>query len=444
MTNTIAGALLFVGVFAAYNANGREIASFDSQPTKLAARELLLHRTLALNHAIGATPQLAERAAFVVARDGRYRSAYSPVPALLAAGIIWPAWRTGLIDLRAPLAPGVIAAVSASLLTALAVVFAFLTARTWLPLNRALLLAIGLGLGSGLWSTASQTLWGHETAILGLALAVLGLAAPAFTRHAGGAVAIGIGLGLAGTARPQLAPAIAVLIAAAFLVYGWKRAIVCAAIVGACATALVMTNLRWFGTVMGGAEILETLHASVHGIGGGSFNPWADGWAGLLVSPSRGLLVFTPVVLVAAAGTRDAITGGWTSPLRWCALAALAQYTLYSSYAVWWGGHTYGPRYMLDVLPLLLPLAACGLARLKRRLPMGLAAVALAWSIAVAALGAFTYPHEQWNIDPLDVDRHHERLWDWSDMQIARCWKAGTSPQNFNLFDRAAFRRDVP
>jgi hypothetical protein len=65
-----------------------------------------------------------------------------------------------------------------------------------------------------------------------------------------------------------------------------------------------------------------------------------------------------------------------------------------------------------------------------------LGAAALAWSIAVAATGAFVYPHDRWNTDPVSVDRHHERLWDWSDPQIVRCWKAGPSPVNFTLFER--------
>ena len=71
-----------------------------------------------------------------------------------------------------------------------------------------------------------------------------------------------------------------------------------------------------------------------------------------------------------------------------------------------------------------------------RRVAAGL----LAWSIAVAATGAFVYPHDVWNSDP-EVDVHHERLWDWSDLQIVRAWKAGPSPQNFELFSRAAFSR---
>src|SRR4029079_14561489 len=88
---------LFVVLFLAYNANGREIGSFDTQPTKFSPRELLLRGTLALNHVVGATPQYAERWGFINAADGRYRSIYSPVPSLVAAGITWPLWKIGLI-----------------------------------------------------------------------------------------------------------------------------------------------------------------------------------------------------------------------------------------------------------------------------------------------------------------------------------------------------------
>ena len=40
--------------------------------------------------------------------------------------------------------------------------------------------------------------------------------------------------------------------------------------------------------------------------------------------------------------------------------------------------------------------------------------------------------------DPVDVDTNHERLWDWRDSQIVRCWQRGFSPQNFALFSREA------
>lgn len=434
MNDRLRGVALFAGLLLVYNANGREIGNYDSQPTKYAARELLLRGTLALNYVVGATPQLTERPAFVAARDGRYRSAYSPVPAIAAATIAWPLWKMGAFDVRTPLGPNVIAKLAASVLTAAAVTIAFFTARRYMPPGRALLLAVALGMGTGYWSTVSQTLWQHETAVFGLSLAVLAFTAPDLRQaHL---VMIGVGLGLAATSRPQLAPAIAALLAGAVARAGWRGALAPVAIAAAFGVALVAENIRWFGDPLGAMPMLEALHPRVHATER-TVALGAGGLAGLWISPNRGLLVFSPIVLFAAAGVPVVRHAGWRSAPRWCAVAAIAQYVLYGSYAVWWGGHTFGPRYMLDMLPLLVPLSAVGIGTTPSPRAVSIAAVLmLTWSMAVAATGAFVFPNERWNLNPEDVDRHHERLWDWSDMQIVRCWHSGPSPQNFSLFER--------
>ncbi len=438
---TLAAALA-LAMFVVYNANGREIGSYDSQPTKFAARELLLRGTLSLNYVVGFTPGLAKRSAFVETADGRYRSAYSPVPAVMAAAIAWPLWRTGLIDIRAPRGPGFMAALSSSLLVSLAVGLAFLTARTRLSVARSLALAVGLGVGTGLWSTVSQTLWQHETAIFGLSLAVYGL----MTMDRGAGLRsglIGVGLGLAAGSRLQLMPAVTIALAGVAMSAGWRRAALAAAGAGAVILPVIFLNYQWFGTVLGAAPILEALHGTVHRTSG-SFALQIEGFAGLLVAPNRGLLVFSPIVAVALLGIPRSLREGWTSPHRWLVLAAAAQFTLYAFYTVWWGGHTFGPRYMLDILPLLVPAAAIGMETLRTPTRRALAFVALAWSVAVAALGAFNYPHERWNSDPVDVDIAHDRLWNVSDTQIRRAWLAGPSPQNFNLFTPEAVRVPQP
>ncbi len=437
--------LLGMAMFAVYNANGREIATYDSQPTKYAARELLLRGTLSLNYVVGSAPGLAERSAFVVARDGRFRSAYSPVPAILAATVTWPLWKTGALDIRAPRAPALMAALTASLLVSLAGSLVFLAARRTLSMSRALAVATGFGLGTGLWPTASQTLWQHETAIVGLALAVYGLISlhlGAFGRYRGAAF-VGIGLGLAGASRLQLAPAVIVLLIGLAVSSGWRTALLSTILTATIVVPVLVANHLWFGTVLGAGPVLEALHEKVHA-SSGSFSLSAEGFAGLLISPSRGLLIFSPVVLVTLAGLRGMFKEGWRSPAAWCLLAALSEFLLYGSYVVWWGGHTYGPRYMLDILPLLVPAAIMAMTTLRGRLAGSLASLALAWSVATAALGAFTYPHERWNSTPADVDRHHERLWDWSDNQIARAWRAGPSAQNFTLFTRESVRVPRP
>jgi MFS family permease len=435
---SVALAILIV-LFAVYNSNGREIGNFDSQPNKLAAREFLLRGTLSLNHVVGRFPPLADRYSFVLDRQNRYRSAYSPVPAILAAAIAWPFWQLHLLDIRAPGAPAVIAVLAASIMTSLSVALAYLIARTRTTRRRAILLAIGLGLGTGYWTTVSRTLWVHETAIFGLTIAVLALMGPEERLSVRRAAVAGAGLALAGTARPQLAPMIAVLLGTLFWRATWRSSLIAVAIVGVACALLMIENYRWFGYALGPVSQMTAVNNELHRTSS-SFRLGLEGFGGLLVSPSRGLFVFSPIVLIALAGVRLAIRESWRSPLRACALAAGAQYVLYSTYAVWWGGHTYGPRYMLDVMPVMVPLAAAALEQIRfTALTRGIVGTALAWSIAVSALGAFCYPNDQWNVDPDDVDRHHARLWSWSDTQIRRCLERGPSPQNFNLFNADAF-----
>jgi hypothetical protein len=435
-------AALFVALLIVFHANGREIGTYDSQPTKFAARELLLNGTLHLDEAVRQTPEYGQRWGFIRAADGHYRSIYSPIPAVLAAVVAWPFHATGLLDVRAPLAPALIAKVAAALLVACAVIASYFTARRWLGPPRAALLAIGLGLGTGLWSTVSQTLWQTETAVLGLALAVLALCRRDLT--VGSAVLMGLGLGLAGATRPQLAPLVAVLAMGLWARSSRRHAAAGSAIVVLCGVAMAAVNMRWFGHPLGAQALLQDVNASLHGTGR-MFAFSIEGALGLLVSPSRGILIFSPIVLAAIMAIPRALRAGGRSPLPWCAAALVAQYLLYASYSVWWGGHTYGPRYMLDLLPVAVPLAALTMARPHHRpLFASAAGAALVWSLVVAATGAFCSPHDRWNTEPSEIDLDRARLWSLSDTQIQRCWKRGVSPQNFRLIDRAAVRSTQP
>jgi hypothetical protein len=437
----LAAVALFGAMLLAYNANGREIPSYDSRPTAFAARELLLRKSLSLNYVVGATPEYAARWGYILAADGRYRSVYSPVPALAAATLTWPAWRAGLLDIRAPRAPQLMAKATASTLVALAVVFAYLTARQFGSRRAALVVAAGLGLGTGYWSAASQTLWQMECTVLGFSMATWALA-----RANAGALRtglwIGAGLALAASARPQTALAAVVLLAAA-----WQRdrrtGLTAAALVAAAGGTLMVFNIRWFGHAMGALPLLTGLNAQIHATGP-TFAPGLEGAAGLLVSPSRGLFVFSPIVIVALAGLARGRRAPNAAVAWWCAGAAAVQFTLYASFAVWWGGHTYGPRYTLDLLPLLVPGAALAGTVAWPRAWTALAAAALVWSVAVAAIGAFCYPNDRWNSAPTDIDRDHARLWAVPDNQIVRCWRAGASPQNYSLFTPLAFRVTPP
>jgi hypothetical protein len=435
-------ALLFLGLVAIYNANGREIATVDSQAAKLTAREVAVNRTLVLDRAIAERPALLERAAFARDRSGHVRSAYPIVPALLAAVPASIAEATGLVDMDAPLAANLIAAATASTLTAAAVALVFLALARIVPLRHALFVALGLGLGTNYWAVVSQTLWQHETVAFGLALALWSWLRAERDVKIHHLILGGLGVALAGAARPQTTPLALIFVLWIASRVGLRRAMLPVSIVAVAAVASVSANVLWFGHILGAVGGIEARHLLTHGVEGSfTWRAWTAA-AGLLASPSRGILVFSPIVAVALLGLGRDRRARPDLGLAWLAGGAGLQFAFYAAYTVWWGGHTWGPRYLMDVLVPLAPAAAFGLGPLLRsRAGAIAAAVLLIWSIAVAASGALIYPNDRWNSDPVDVDQQHERLWDVRDSQIVRAFRSGLSPQNFQLFDRVAVRK---
>lgn len=395
---------------------------------------------LTLDGVVGRVPLYAERLAFQQDREGRWRNAYPLPPVLEAAAVATVLRGSGVVQLDAPLAPATVAKLTASFFASLAAVLAFLVARRFCGPVPAAATAIGFGLGTGVWPVASQTLWQHASVIWSVMAAIW-----LWTRQDGPRgwpqyALIGVLLGWAASARPQTLPMIGILACGILLHASSKERVACGLAFLLPVAVFAGLNFRWFGHVFGTASQFQQVSLEVHRVR----RTWqwpGPGMAGLLLSPSRGLLIFSPIVLMALAARASPAQRGI---LRWTAAAAAAQFLVYSSFSVWWGGHSYGPRYGLDLLPALVPAAALGMSRLARAhvSVRALAGAALAWSILTAGTGAFCYPHDAWNTDPESVDRVHGRLWDVRDSQILRCWSRGLSPQNFALFERTAWRRE--
>ncbi|MBI5567409.1 MAG: hypothetical protein HY870_21095 [Chloroflexi bacterium] len=102
---------------------------------------------------------------------------------------------------------------------------------------------------------------------------------------------------------------------------------------------------------------------------------------GMLLSPGKGLIFYTPVVLAAWWGLAH-----WPQSRRmilwFCAGVPLIMIAAYGNNSMWYGGQIWGPRFLVPVLPLmLLPLIEV----LKRRVVWGLIALSI-----VAQIGPVT------------------------------------------------------
>lgn len=116
------------------------------------------------------------------------------------------------------------------------------------------------------------------------------------------------------------------------------------------------------------------------GYGGEGFtHPVAEGLWRLLVGPNRGLLLFFPAAVLAAAGLFRALGKSGDPPVRLAAAGSLvAAGVLLVTSAAWWAWHGvggWGPRLLVPTIPLLAPWAALVAGRLAdgpRRLVLGL------------------------------------------------------------------------
>lgn len=424
--------LLFALCLTAYLGNFRTVPlakGGDTIPNRLIPFSLLSSGTVALD---AFRPDFAASGVhtwYLMERRGSLVSFYPVGTALAALPVYLPVYAFAAIGGRPPastlfLLSEVTEKLAAAVLTALAVVVFYFTARRRVEPRQAFRAALVFGLGSSMWATASQMLWQQTAVAAALTVALWLLTWPGLPRWA--AAGAGGALSLAVVARPTAGLLFAAGLATVLLAPGEPRRKAqrgAAFLLGALPLLLIGLGINWyyFGQFGGGyAEIAGSSFA-------GAFSAQRlAGIAGLLVSPNRGLLIFTPVALLGLWGlARQIAPGEPRDPaLVSFGIAALATLLIAGSYPVWWGGWSFGPRYLVDVLPVL------GLASLDvwNRLgpwPRRAAKAAVVWGVLVQINGAFCYPASGWDGRMQDPAR---AAWSWRDFELAqdfRAWMAG-------------------
>jgi hypothetical protein len=302
----------------------------------------------------------------------------------------------------------------------LLILAAWLLGITSLP--RALLVTAIIALATPLRTINAGGLWQHTSAglwaVCGLALWSAAARRPTLYPLAGAALAI------ATACRPIFVPA--ALLVAWDAVRDRRRpaaGTVTALLVLAIGALALLGNWYLHGSVLGGRASIVTRIARTHGVPSYfHFTPWT--WVGLLGAPSRGLFVYSPVLLFALPGLVRTLRTRCPSSERLMSLAGVLVFALYGFVATWWGGWVFGPRYMADMLPFFaFWLARTPLPR-RARVPLALLfCLALAWSIAVYEIGVQAYPCG-WDASPISVDTAPSRLWSVHDTELSRCWTA--------------------
>ncbi|HUW59317.1 MAG TPA: hypothetical protein VMZ92_21970 [Planctomycetota bacterium] len=265
------------------------------------------------------------------------------------------------------------------------------------------------------WSVASRALWQHGPSMLALSatlyLIVLAEERPKLIQFAG------LPLALSYVIRPY--NAISVVLVSLLILLRHRRYflrfLMWAMVV---AVPFVAANFRVYGFPLPLYHVAVAPEEELHVL---------EALAGHWVSPGRGLLVFSPVLVFSLAGIGMKLRQKQMDALDVTLLAIVfLHWVAISCRPHWWGGHCFGPRYFSDMLPFfmyfLIPVVG------KFRSPLSVPRMALivtfvclsAVSFYVHFRGANDWPTWVWVARPEDIDDHPERLWDWDDPQFLR------------------------
>lgn len=340
-------------------------------------------------------------------RSDRYLSTFSVVPGLTFLPMIG-ALRALDADLPYKTALRLSAArLYAASLVSLSAVFLFLIARRYASGAVALGLALAYALGTSVWSIASETLWQQTVSLALLMGAALAYMRARERSSLAAVVLTGVLLGTATASRPTaifylMAIALHMVVEATFGA-GRRERLDALARLGAGALlpllAIAAYNLHYFGTPFNFAQELVGHQVALEKTGDTRLwqTPLVIGVTGLMLSPSRGLLVFSPFLVLGLVGLRSVLSDLRYVALRPLAIAALMSMAVQAKWFDWWGGWAYGPRPWVEAVPILVLCMLPTLDSLRtQRWAQVLLGMALAWSVFVQGLGAFAYD-KYWN-----------------------------------------------
>lgn len=426
--------LFFVALFI-YNLNLRPIPAGDTTPAALLPFAVFGDHSITFDRfEQWYESQHVKAAWFRRGVDGHYYSAYPILMPLLLMPLYVPA--CVVLDIphmpveRVVLIARILEKLSASLIAALSVAAFWVLAEKLTNQRTALLVTVVYAFGSQTWSTSSQALWQHGASELAIVLGLLCfLWAWERPDHYLPAVLTGVCAGCSVAFR--LTNTVFFLVLAGYLLSSrWslvrKGAFALAAV--PLPAAFTIYSLWVFGHSLGAVSDAES------GFARGALH---SGLPGLLISPSRGLLVFSPVFLFAAFGIYRWFLDGrkWHPEIYGiCLLVAAAHLVLIGRWSGWPGGYNYGPRLLTDVVPCLVILMIPAMQLVERSRTWKLAfASALLVSVTVQAIGVFFYPNGRWDALPQPLNKQRERVWDWKDNQILRSARAGPVLEPYQL-----------
>jgi len=297
-------------------------------------------------------PALGRGSIVAEGNDGHSYVVKDVAPAILITPLVWLAHRLAISPIRVALLLG-------PLVTALTVSLIYYVIRVW-DYHRAVAVvgALTFGFASLSWPYA-ETLFTQSLAALGLLIALVGTVRAQQWQNWRAATIGGLGLGLAGMSAVPTWVSLPI-----YIIYlipwgivrqgGWRSTLRSALplISGFSVGALFFFLLQSLYNLIRFGSLFETGYQQV-GASSIRLMYLGIGLFGQSLSTPRGIVWYVPFVLLVPFG----LWIGWRTiqkrQLILCAAQAGLIVLVYSSYATWWAGLGWGPRFLVAIMPAL-------------------------------------------------------------------------------------------
>lgn len=389
-----------------FNIKFRYTGGGDTVPNELLPISIIYERDFDLNEFTDESRKFPGDFSHII--NGRVVSPYPIIPGILNLPVYLIAHILGVNLLEKRF---LLSMLSSSIISSISVVFIYLCLlKVCRRQGTAIFFALTYAFATCVWSVTSRGIWQHGPSLLFITISLFLL----LNKNINLIPYSGFFLGMAVFNRP-----INFLIALPLTFYVlfhhrkiFKRYILFAAIP---AFLLCLYSYLYWGSLMSLGQV-HPLKAILDG-------SFLSGLSGLLVSPSRGLFIFSPIFIFSFGYLFYPVFSKRVKPIyKYLSLSVVSFVLLCSKWFMWWGGHCFGYRLLIELTPILIIFLAVCWERviIHHRYLKGIFLCFLLISVYVHFLGAFYYP-SGFNSSPNDIDRHVERLWDFKDSEITRC-----------------------
>lgn len=396
-------------------------SSADSDPylALLVSQAILEQRTVKLDaYQERAQPPFASYAEGgpLITRRGHYYYYYPVGTSVFAVPAVWAANRLGQ-DMAVQQDNHALQNLLSALSSAAIFLLLYALCRVFLTRRESWLAALVLVAGSSLISTMGAALWSVNLAVLSISLALWLLA----RRASGQSETIhpylfGFCLFAAYFCRASTAS----FILAALVYLWWTQRSRGEALRASLTAFLLLLAFLAFSWLEYGEAIPQYYSVDRFQV---QRAPLLLALYGHLLSPSRGLLIYSPFLAPLAVGAIWLFRELKRRPLFWLCSGWLALHFVSAwRSARWWGGYSFGSRLFAELIPAFALLTALlwslikekAGARAQRLFVNAYLVLGLAGMLINSYQGLTNLNTEQWN-GPLapDIDRHPEYLLDW-------------------------------